>query len=142
MRHLALYHGVIPFALTFDPDSFEDTTDAALRLLVARGHLAKGRLVAIVQSGRTPIWRKRHQHAIQARRARGGAGDDKLGKALGAGRAVAQRALPRAGPSLEHATLAPPDPRTPLPPPSLQVRRVEKRHLAPSPEGDSSIEDL
>lgn len=48
MRHLALYHGVWPFHLNFT-ESFEDTVDAALRELVARGHLSKGRLVAIVQ---------------------------------------------------------------------------------------------
>ncbi|GBF88518.1 pyruvate kinase isozyme, chloroplastic [Raphidocelis subcapitata] len=67
MRHLALYHGVIPFHLEF-PQSADDAVDAALRELVARGHLTKGRLVAIVQSGRVPIWRKRHTHAIQVRR--------------------------------------------------------------------------
>jgi pyruvate kinase len=67
MRHLALYHGVVPIFMEF-LDSAEDSIDAALRELVRRGHLSRNRLVAIVQSGRVPIWRKRHQHAIQVRR--------------------------------------------------------------------------
>jgi len=66
MRHLALYHGVIPIFMEF-LESAEESIDAALRELVRRGFLSRNRLVAIVQSGRTPIWRKRHTHAIQVR---------------------------------------------------------------------------
>lgn len=65
-RHLALYHGVVPVHMPLAETS-EAAVDGALRELVRRGHLAKGRLVAVVRSGRTPIWRKRHTHAIQAR---------------------------------------------------------------------------
>lgn len=66
-RHLCLFHGVQPLVMPFE-DSFEASVDAALAALAARGFLAKGRLVAVVQSGRRPIWRRREQHAIQLRR--------------------------------------------------------------------------
>lgn len=38
----------------------------AIRLLRDRGHMKPGQLVAIVQSGRQPIWRTASTHAIQA----------------------------------------------------------------------------
>ncbi|KAI8477423.1 MAG: pyruvate kinase [Monoraphidium minutum] len=67
MRHLALFHGVVPIPMQF-LDSDEDSFDAALRELVRRGYLSRNRLVAIVLSGRTHIWRRRHTHSIQVRR--------------------------------------------------------------------------
>jgi pyruvate kinase len=63
-RHLALSHGVVALSLTFS-ESAEETFDAAIRLLVHLGYLSKGRLVAIVQSGRKPIWRSANTHIIQ-----------------------------------------------------------------------------
>jgi hypothetical protein len=71
MRHLALYHGVVPIFMEF-LESAEDTFDLALKELVRRGYLSRNRLVAIVQSGRTPIWRRRHTHGIQVRGAGAG----------------------------------------------------------------------
>jgi pyruvate kinase len=68
MRHLCLCHGVMPVRLAPFPDTFDAAVDEALRELVRQGHLSKGRLVAIVQSGRAPVWRNRHTHAIQVRR--------------------------------------------------------------------------
>lgn len=63
-RHLAVYHGVIPLLIEFFPDA-EATFDAAISELVRRGYLDKDRLVAIVQSGRRPIWRSASTHIIQ-----------------------------------------------------------------------------
>uniref|UniRef100_A0A383VLV2 Pyruvate kinase n=1 Tax=Tetradesmus obliquus TaxID=3088 RepID=A0A383VLV2_TETOB len=66
-RHLALYHGVIPLLLSFSDDA-EATIDAAIAALVARGYLAKGQVVTLVQSGKRPIWRSASTHTIQVRR--------------------------------------------------------------------------
>lgn len=66
-RHLALYHGVIPLLLKFT-DNAEETFDAAMSQLVARGYLSKGQVVALVQSGKRPIWRSAATHTIQVRR--------------------------------------------------------------------------
>eukprot|EP00878_Enallax_costatus_P034408 GHUV01038145.1.p1 GENE.GHUV01038145.1~~GHUV01038145.1.p1 ORF type:complete len:380 (+),score=99.32 GHUV01038145.1:515-1654(+) len=66
-RHLTLYHGVIPLLLTFT-DSAEATFDAAMSELVARGYLTQGQIVALVQSGKRPIWRSASTHTIQVRR--------------------------------------------------------------------------
>lgn len=63
-RHLTLYHGVIPLMLTFT-DSAEVTFDAAMSELVARGYLTQGQIVALVQSGKKPIWRSASTHTIQ-----------------------------------------------------------------------------
>jgi hypothetical protein len=87
MRHLALFHGVVPLFLEFAED-MEDSIDAALRELVSRGHLSRGRLIAVVQSGRTPIWRKRHTHAIQARPRRAAARVEGWGRRGGCGAAT------------------------------------------------------
>lgn len=65
-RHLALYHGVIPLLLEFTDDA-EATIDAAIAQLVARGHLLKTQVVALVQSGKRPIWRSASTHTIQVR---------------------------------------------------------------------------
>ncbi|KAK9863770.1 hypothetical protein WJX84_012254 [Apatococcus fuscideae] len=66
-RRLALYHGVTALYIKFQPDA-ESTFDMAIQELQARGFLKGGQLVAIVQSGRDPIWRSASQHAIQVRR--------------------------------------------------------------------------
>ena len=42
-------------------------SDRAIQELKARGFLAGGQQVAIVQSGRQPIWRSASTHAIQVR---------------------------------------------------------------------------
>jgi pyruvate kinase len=65
-RHLALYHGVIPLLLEFTDDA-ETTIDAAIAQLVARGYLSKTQVVALVQSGKRPIWHSASTHAIQVR---------------------------------------------------------------------------
>ena len=66
-RHLALYHGVVPLVISF-ADSAEETFDAAISELARRGYVQPDRLVAIVQSGRKPIWRAASTHIIQVRR--------------------------------------------------------------------------
>lgn len=63
-RHLTLYHGVIPLLLKFTT-SAEETFDAAMGELVARGYLTQGQIVALVQSGKRPIWRSASTHTIQ-----------------------------------------------------------------------------
>lgn len=78
-RHLALYHGVIPLLLSFSDDA-EATIDAAIAALVARGYLAKGQVVTLVQSGKRPIWRSASTHTIQAS---GGLQAKNIAKALG-----------------------------------------------------------
>jgi hypothetical protein len=150
MRHLALYHGVIPLFLKFD-DDMEETIDAALRELVLRGHLSRGRLVAVVQSGRTPIWRKRHTHAIQVCEGHGA-------RARARARWGGFRCEQGASCDRPHAGAAPhgdrgwrdaPGPafdrrltgRRLCPVPACQVRRVGKRHVGESQDLDS-IEEL
>lgn len=49
-RHLSLYHGVTALLTRFTA-SAEETFDAALSELVARGFLTKGQVVTLVQSG-------------------------------------------------------------------------------------------
>jgi pyruvate kinase len=61
-----LYHGVIPLLLEFTDDA-ETTIDAAIAQLVARGYLSKTQVVALVQSGKRPIWRSASTHTIQVR---------------------------------------------------------------------------
>jgi pyruvate kinase len=63
-RHLALCHGAVALSLKFC-ETAEETFDNAISLLVQLGYLSKGRLVAIVQSGRKPIWRSANTHIIQ-----------------------------------------------------------------------------
>lgn len=43
----------------------EETFDAAMQDLVARGYLGSGQLVTLVMSGRKPIWRSASTHSIQ-----------------------------------------------------------------------------
>ncbi|KAK9833375.1 hypothetical protein WJX74_008881 [Apatococcus lobatus] len=66
-RRMAMYHGVTALQIDFKPDA-ESTFDAAIEELKARGFLRGGQLVAIVQSGRDPIWRAASTHAIQVKR--------------------------------------------------------------------------
>lgn len=66
-RKLALYSGVTALRLDFAP-SADDTFDAAIAELKRRGLVEGGQQVAIVQSGRQPIWRSASTHAIQVRR--------------------------------------------------------------------------
>lgn len=61
---MTLYHGVIPLLLKFTT-SAEETFDAAMGELVARGYLTQGQSVALVQSGKRPIWRSASTHTIQ-----------------------------------------------------------------------------
>ena len=66
-RRLALYSGVTALLTKFGPAA-DETFDAAIAELKARGLVAGGQQVAIVQSGRQPIWRQASTHAIQVRR--------------------------------------------------------------------------
>ncbi|KAH7425554.1 hypothetical protein KP509_11G060200 [Ceratopteris richardii] len=69
-RRLALYHGVRPVMISFYEDA-EKTFTKALGLLEKRGLLKAGEEVALVQSGRTPIWRTESTHHIQVRKVGG-----------------------------------------------------------------------
>ncbi|CAI5518395.1 unnamed protein product [Closterium sp. Naga37s-1] len=66
-QHLALYHGVRALYMPFSADA-EDTFNEALRILLKRGMVQPGDDVALVQSGRQPIWRSESTHHIQVRR--------------------------------------------------------------------------
>eukprot|EP00873_Tetraselmis_striata_P009379 jgi/Tetstr1/429643/TSEL_019541.t1 len=63
---LSLYHGVQTFKCTFAPGA-EETIDDAMQVLKQRGEVAPGQLLAIVQSGRKPIWNSKSTHNIQVR---------------------------------------------------------------------------
>eukprot|EP00891_Asterochloris_glomerata_P005488 jgi/Astpho2/5488/e_gw1.00078.13.1_t len=65
-RRLALYHGVVPLYLKFDETS-DAAFDKGINELKSRGLVKGGQQVAIVQSGRQPIWRQASTHAIQVR---------------------------------------------------------------------------
>lgn len=66
-RKLALYHGVIALRINFR-DTADATFDAAMVELAGRGYLTEGQMVAIVQSGKKPIWRTASTHTIQVRK--------------------------------------------------------------------------
>lgn len=66
LRRLALYHGVKALAMEF-ADTAEETFDRAMELLRVQGYVRAGQQVAIVQSGRQPIWRSTSTHIIQVR---------------------------------------------------------------------------
>lgn len=66
-RRLALYHGITALYMPFSPDA-DQTFDKAIEELKARGYVKGGQQVAIVQSGRQPIWRSASTHAIQVRK--------------------------------------------------------------------------
>lgn len=66
-QRLALYQGVCPIYMEFSDDA-EKTFEDALALLQEQGMVKKGEEVALVQSGRKPIWRFQSTHNIQVRR--------------------------------------------------------------------------
>ncbi|CAA0830848.1 Plastidial pyruvate kinase 2 [Striga hermonthica] len=63
-QRLALYQGVCPIHMEFSADA-EDTFASALGLLQKQGMVKEGEQVALVQSGRQPIWRSQSTHNIQ-----------------------------------------------------------------------------
>ncbi|GBG76515.1 hypothetical protein CBR_g22263 [Chara braunii] len=65
-RRLALYNGVRALYMEFSADA-EVTFKKALAMLVEYGMVEPGEEVALVQSGRTPIWRSESTHHIQVR---------------------------------------------------------------------------
>lgn len=66
-QRLALFHGVRALYMPFSADA-EDTFNEALRMLLRRHMVQPGEDVALVQSGRQPIWRSESTHHIQVRR--------------------------------------------------------------------------
>ncbi|KAJ0098813.1 hypothetical protein Patl1_20275 [Pistacia atlantica] len=66
-QRLSLYQGVCPIYLEFSDDA-EETFSNALGLLQNQGMVKKGEEVALVQSGRQPIWRFQSTHNIQVRK--------------------------------------------------------------------------
>ncbi|OWM79611.1 hypothetical protein CDL15_Pgr023023 [Punica granatum] len=65
-QRLALYQGVCPIYMEFSDDA-EETFVRALTLLQNQGMVKEGEEVALVQSGRQPIWRFQSTHNIQVR---------------------------------------------------------------------------
>ncbi|KAK7343719.1 hypothetical protein VNO77_12700 [Canavalia gladiata] len=65
-QRLALYQGVCPIYMEFSEDA-EETFTRALNLLQKQGMVKAGEEVALVQSGRQPIWRFQSTHNIQVR---------------------------------------------------------------------------
>lgn len=66
-QRLALYQGVSPIYMQFSNDA-EETFADALTLLQEQGMVKKGEQIALVQSGRQPIWRYQSTHNIQVRK--------------------------------------------------------------------------
>ncbi|XP_042436847.1 plastidial pyruvate kinase 2-like [Zingiber officinale] len=66
-QRLALYQGVCPMYMSFSDDADTTFTDA-LGLLQKLGMVKEGEQVALVQSGRKPIWRSQTTHNIQVRK--------------------------------------------------------------------------
>jgi pyruvate kinase len=66
---LALYHGVRTLYIHFTNDA-EETFNNALSILQKRGMVQEGEEIALVQSGRQPIWRSEYSHHIQVRQVR------------------------------------------------------------------------
>uniref|UniRef100_A0A0D6R1Z5 Pyruvate kinase n=1 Tax=Araucaria cunninghamii TaxID=56994 RepID=A0A0D6R1Z5_ARACU len=69
-QRLALYRGIHPIYMPFTDDA-EETFSKALSLLQKLGMVKEGQEVALVQSGRQPIWRSDSTHHIQVRRVQG-----------------------------------------------------------------------
>jgi len=68
-QRLSLYHGVVPlFMPGLAAVPLEEAIDGAMAELVSKGLLAAREHVAVVQSGRRPIWRAPSTHVIQLRR--------------------------------------------------------------------------
>ncbi|KAK1415215.1 hypothetical protein QVD17_30988 [Tagetes erecta] len=66
-QKLALYQGVCPIYMEFSSDA-EETFEKALSTLKTQGMVKQGDEVALVQSGRQPIWRFQSTHNIQVRK--------------------------------------------------------------------------
>ncbi|KAL4575769.1 hypothetical protein LXL04_011855 [Taraxacum kok-saghyz] len=66
-QKLALYQGVCPIYMEFSDDS-EKTFADALAVLKNQGMMKEGEHVALLQSGRNPIWRYQSTHNIQVRK--------------------------------------------------------------------------
>ncbi|KAL2527379.1 Plastidial pyruvate kinase 2 [Abeliophyllum distichum] len=66
-QRLALYQGVCPIYMEFSDDA-EETFANALSVLQKNGMVKEGEHVALVQSGRQPIWRSQSTHNIQVRK--------------------------------------------------------------------------
>ncbi|XP_057527617.1 pyruvate kinase isozyme G, chloroplastic [Amaranthus tricolor] len=65
-QRLALYQGVCPLYMKFSDDA-EKTFSDALTFLQKQGMVKEGDDIAIVQSGKQPIWRSPSTHNIQVR---------------------------------------------------------------------------
>ncbi|KAL4594861.1 hypothetical protein ACB092_12G049700 [Castanea dentata] len=66
-QRLAVYQGVCPIYMQFSEDA-EETFSNALALLRKQGMVKEGEEVALLQSGRQPIWRFQSTHNIQVRK--------------------------------------------------------------------------
>ncbi|GLJ22202.1 hypothetical protein SUGI_0417240 [Cryptomeria japonica] len=66
-QRLALYWGIKPIYMPFSDDA-EETFSKALSILQEMGMVKDGEEVALVQSGRQPIWRSESTHHIQVRK--------------------------------------------------------------------------
>ncbi|KAG7014734.1 Plastidial pyruvate kinase 2 [Cucurbita argyrosperma subsp. argyrosperma] len=66
-QRLALYQGVCPLYMQFSDDA-EQTFSDALSMLQRQGMVKEGEEVALVQSGKQPIWRFPSTHNIQVRK--------------------------------------------------------------------------
>ncbi|XP_031739018.1 plastidial pyruvate kinase 2 [Cucumis sativus] len=66
-QRLALYQGVCPIYMQFSEDAEQTFTDA-LTMLQSQGMVKEGEEVALLQSGRQPIWRFPSTHNIQVRK--------------------------------------------------------------------------
>ncbi|MCL7026124.1 hypothetical protein MKW94_029218 [Papaver nudicaule] len=66
-QRLALYQGICPIYMNFSDDA-EETFGKALSLLQKQGMVKEGEEVALVQSGKQPIWRFQSTHNIQVRK--------------------------------------------------------------------------
>ncbi|XP_057774273.1 plastidial pyruvate kinase 2-like [Salvia miltiorrhiza] len=66
-QRLALYQGVCPIHMEFLEDA-DETFANALDLLQKQGMVKEGEEIALVQSGKQPIWRFQSTHNIQVRK--------------------------------------------------------------------------
>ncbi|KAF8020351.1 hypothetical protein BT93_G0910 [Corymbia citriodora subsp. variegata] len=66
-QRLALYQGVCPIYMEFSDDA-EQSFANALAVLQKQGMVKEGEEVALLQSGRQPIWRFQSTHNIQVRK--------------------------------------------------------------------------
>ncbi|WOL17089.1 plastidial pyruvate kinase 2 [Canna indica] len=66
-QRLALYQGVRPICMKFSDDA-EETFAEALAYLQELGMVKEGEEIALLQSGRQPIWRSQSTHNIQVRK--------------------------------------------------------------------------